>query len=60
MFCNVTLGQIKQTEERYVWFDLSAFVSVEEEEAREKEADRAGPQFFYVSSSPATKKIMIE
>lgn len=38
MFCNVTLGQIEKTEERYVWFDLSAFVSVREEEAREKEA----------------------
>lgn len=32
MFCNVTLGQIQKTEKKYFWFDLSAFISEEEEE----------------------------
>lgn len=33
MFCNVTLGQIQKTGKKYFWFDPSAFVSEEEEEA---------------------------
>ena len=40
---NVTLRQIKKTEEKYVWFDLYAFISEEEEEPGGKEAHRAGP-----------------
>lgn len=36
MFCNVTLGQIQKTEKKYFWFDLSAFVSEEEEEGEKR------------------------